>query len=56
MASVGQPEQTEGDNKEACADLYRALPFDDGNEQREGKDHKEHCEQMADRERPKCGH
>ena len=56
MAPVGKPEQTEGDDKEAGADLYRALPFDDGNEQREGKDHQQHREQMAGRERPKRGH
>ena len=56
MAPVGKPEQTKGDDEEARPDLYRALPFDDGNEQREGKDNQQHCEQMADRERPKRGH
>jgi hypothetical protein len=56
MAPVGQPIKTEGDDEEAGADLYRALPFDHGNQQREGQDHEQHREQMADRERPKRGH
>ena len=32
MTPAGKPEKTKGDNEEACADLYRALPFDDGNQ------------------------
>ena len=56
MTPAGKPEKTEGDNEEACADLYRALPFDDGNQQCEGQDHQQHREQMAGRERPKRGH
>ena len=33
-----------------------ALPFDERDQQREGKDHQQHREQMAGRERPKRGH
>jgi hypothetical protein len=56
MSPVGKPEQAERDDKEACCDLYRTLPFDDGDEQREGKDHEQHREQMADRERRERSH
>jgi hypothetical protein len=49
MAAVDQPEDTEPDDKEAGADLYPALPFDEGNQHREGKDHQEHREQVAGR-------
>jgi hypothetical protein len=49
MAPVGEPEDTEPDNQEAGADLDLSLPFDEGDEQREGKKHQEHRQQMADR-------
>ena len=39
MAPVDKPEDTEPDDKKAGADLYLALPFDEGDQQREGKDH-----------------
>ena len=56
MAPVEKPEDTEPDDQEAGADPYLALPFDEGDQQREGKDHHEHREQMAGRQRPKRGH
>jgi hypothetical protein len=49
MAPVDEAEDTESDDKEAGADLYLALPFDEGDQQREGKDHQQHREQMAGR-------
>ena len=48
--------ETEGDDEEAGSDLYRALPFDEDDQQREGKDHEQHCQQMTGRERHKRGH
>jgi hypothetical protein len=39
VASIDKPEDTEPDDKEAGADLYLALPFDEGDQQREGKYH-----------------
>ena len=56
MASSDQPEDTEADDKEAGAELDLALPFDKREEQREGKDHQQHRQQMADRQRPKRSH
>ena len=53
MASADKPEDTEGDDKEAGADLDLALPFDQRDQQRERKDHQQHRQQMADRQRPK---
>jgi hypothetical protein len=49
MAPVDEPEDTEPDDQEAGADLNLPLPFDEGDEQREGKEHQEHRQQMADR-------
>jgi hypothetical protein len=46
MASVDEPENTEPYDKQAGADLYLALPFDEGDQQRKGKDHQEHRQQM----------
>ena len=56
MALVDKPEDTEPDDEQAGADLYLALPFDEGDQQREGKKHQKHCKQMAGRQRPKRGH
>ena len=56
MTPGGKPEKTEGDDEQACADLYRSLPFDDGNKQREGQDYQQHREYMAGRERSKRDH
>ena len=50
---LDKPEDTEGDDKETGADLDLALPFDKGDEQRERKDHQQHRQQMAGRQRPK---
>jgi hypothetical protein len=36
VAPVGKPEDTEPDEEEAGAGLNLALPFDNGDEQREG--------------------
>jgi hypothetical protein len=49
MAPVDQPEDTEPDDKKAGADLYLALPFDEGGQHPKGKDHQEHREQVAGR-------
>src|SRR6266481_3211389 len=55
MAPVDKPEDTEPDDEEARTELYLVLPFDERNQQREGKKHQEHCQQMAGRQRPKRG-
>src|SRR5262249_42213560 len=47
MASVDQPEDTEPDNQHAGSDLDLPLPFDERDEQGEGKDHHEHGQEMA---------
>jgi hypothetical protein len=39
MAPVDEPEDTEPDDQEAGADLDLPLPFDEGDEQREWKEH-----------------
>ena len=49
MALVDEPEDAEADDQEAGADLDLSLPLDEGDQQREGKDHDKHCQQMADR-------
>ena len=56
MAPVDEPEDTEPDDQKTGADLDLPLPIDERDQQREGKDHQEHREQMADRERPKRRH
>jgi hypothetical protein len=48
MAPVDAPEDTEPDDQEAGTDLDLSLPLDEGDKQREGKDHHEHRQQMAD--------
>ena len=47
MALVEQPEHTEADDQKAGAELDLTLPFDQRDEQREGKDHQQHGQQMA---------
>ena len=49
MAPVGEPEETEPDDQEAGTDLDLPLPFDEGDEQREGEKHHEYRQQMAHR-------
>ena len=49
MAPVDEPEDTEPDDQEAGADPDLPLPFDEGDEQPEGKEDHEHRQQMADR-------
>ena len=44
MAPVDQPEDAEPDDQETGADLDLLLPFNDGDQQRKGKDHHEHCQ------------
>jgi len=44
MASVDEPEDAEPDDQETGADLDQLLPFDESEQQREGKDHHEHCQ------------
>jgi hypothetical protein len=48
MASVDEQEDAEPDDQEAGADLNLLLPLDEGDQQRKGKDHHEHRQQMAD--------
>jgi hypothetical protein len=48
MARVHQQEDTEGDHQETGADLDLPLPFDEGDQQREGKHHHQHGQEMAD--------
>ena len=49
MTPVDKAEDTEPRDEEAGADLYLALPFDQGDQQTERKDYHEHREQMAGR-------
>ena len=49
MAPVDEPEEAEPDDQEAGADLDLSLPLDEGDQQREGKEHHKHRQQMADR-------
>ena len=49
MAPVDEPEDAEPDDQETGTDLDLPLPIDKGDEQREGKEHHEHRQQMADR-------
>jgi hypothetical protein len=42
MAPVEKPKDTEPDDEEAGADLYLALPLDDGDQQREGENDQKH--------------
>ena len=44
MAPVDKPEDAEPDDQQTCADLDLTLPFDKGDEQREGQEHQEHCQ------------
>ena len=56
MAPVDEPKDAKPDDQKAGPDLDLLLPFDKGDQQREGKDHNEHRQQMADRQRPKRRH
>ena len=49
MTPIDEPEDTKPDDQEAGANLDLALPFDKGDQQCEGKEHHEHCQQMAHR-------
>ena len=49
VAPLHEPEDAEPNDQEAGADLDLPLPFNDGDQQREGKHHQEHRQQMADR-------
>jgi hypothetical protein len=49
VASIDVSEDAEPDDQEAGADLDLLLPLDEGDQQREGKEHPEHRQQMADR-------
>ena len=56
MVPADKLEDTEGDDKEAGGNLDLTLPSDEGDQQREGKHHEQHREQMACRQRPQRGH
>ena len=47
MASMEKPEHAEADDQKAGAELDLTLPFDQRDEQREGKHHQQHGQQMA---------
>ena len=47
MASIEKQEDTESDDQKAGAELDLTLPFDQGNEQREGEDDQKHGQQVA---------
>ena len=49
MTPVEQSEDTEPDHQKAGTDLDLLLPFDEGDQQSEGKNHQEHRQQMTDR-------
>ena len=49
MAPIDEPKDAEPDDQETGADLDLLLPFDERDQQCEGKDHHEYCQQMADR-------
>src|SRR5262249_60722831 len=49
MAPVDDPEDAEPDDQETGADPNLLLPLHNSDQQREGKDHHEHCQEMADR-------
>jgi hypothetical protein len=55
MVPASKPKDTEADDEQARADLNLVLPLDQNEQQREGKQHDEHREQMAGSERPKRG-
>ena len=55
MAPVDEPEETV-DDQETGAALDVGLPFDEGDQQREGKEHHAHGQEMAHHERPQCPH
>ena len=44
MAPVDEPKNAEADDQETGADLDLLLPLDEGDEQRERKDHHENCQ------------
>ena len=47
MALIEKPEDTEADHQKAGTELDRTLPFDQGDEQREGKNDQKHGQQVA---------
>ena len=47
-AGVYQQEDAKSDDQETGADLDLLLPFNDGDQQRKGKDHYQHCQQMTE--------
>ena len=49
MTRIEQPEDTEGDDETAGAELDLLLPLDKRKKHRERQKHHEHCQQMADR-------
>jgi hypothetical protein len=44
MASVDEPKDTEPDDQQTGGDLDLLVPFDNHEQQRERKDHHEHCQ------------
>jgi hypothetical protein len=52
MARVDEQENSEDDHQKAGANLDLALPFDEGGQQREGKHHHQHGQEVADSQWP----
>jgi hypothetical protein len=53
MAPIDEPKDAKPDDQQAGPYLDLFLPFNKGHQQREGKDHNEHRQKVADRQRPK---
>jgi uncharacterized protein (DUF927 family) len=53
MAGVDEPKDTERDHQEAGANPDLPLPFDESGQEREGKHHHQHCQQVTNGKRPK---
>ena len=53
MAGIDEQKDTERHYQEAGANPDLPLPFDEGCQQREGKHHHQHREQVTDGKRPK---
>jgi hypothetical protein len=53
MAGINEQKDTERDNQETGANPDLLLPYDEGCQQREGKHHHQHCQQVTDGKGPK---
>jgi hypothetical protein len=53
MAGINEQKNTERDDQEARANSDLLLPFDEGRQKCEGKDHHQHRQQVTDGKGPK---